>query len=61
METRGQVRRVGGKPGCEGSGPAGQGIQVGQSAEEGREGSSREKRKQVLRGSIAGDRVMETV
>lgn len=48
METRGQVRRAGGKPSCEGSGPAGQVTQVGQSAEEGREVSSREKRKQVL-------------
>lgn len=61
METRGQVRRAGGKPSCEGSGPAGQVTQVGQSAEEGREVSSREKRKQVLGASLAGDRVMETV
>ena len=37
------------------------GTQVGQSAKEGRQGSSREGSKQVPGVSLAGDRVMETV
>lgn len=37
------------------------GAQVGQSAKEGREGSSREGSKQVPGVSLAGDRVIETV